>query len=140
MQSVATEQVCPVPHLVEQLPPQSTSVSVPFLTPSLQVAIAHRPFEQTPLEQSLLAVHTLLALHRLQLVWPPQSTSLSPPFLTLSLQAGAAQIPPVQTPLCQSPPITQFSPVSHFDAQLPPQSTSVSFPFLMESEQLTFWQ
>jgi hypothetical protein len=37
-QSAAMLHVLPVAHLVAQLPPQSTSVSVPFLIPSLHPA------------------------------------------------------------------------------------------------------
>src|SRR5689334_17699859 len=64
-----------------QLPPQSTSVSLPFLTPSVQ----------TPFEQSAPTVQTLLSAHLLQ-VPPPQSTSVSAPFFMPSRQVPGTHL------------------------------------------------
>jgi hypothetical protein len=50
-QSVPRLQALPSAHL-PQLPPQSTSVSLPFRVPSLQVAAWQIPPEQTRLVQS----------------------------------------------------------------------------------------
>jgi hypothetical protein len=41
LQSPPPPQVCPLSHFVEQLPPQSLSVSLPFFTPSVHVAFWH---------------------------------------------------------------------------------------------------
>src|SRR5437870_5180405 len=68
-----------------QLPPQSTSVSLPFLTPSLhdggwQALFTHSPFMQSvPMRQPCMSAHLLQS-------GPPQSTSVSMPFLIMSLQ------------------------------------------------------
>jgi hypothetical protein len=48
-QSLLVAQPLPAAQWVEQLPPQSGAVSLPFLTPSLQVAAAHEPFLHLPL-------------------------------------------------------------------------------------------
>jgi len=60
----------PVAHFSEHEPPQSTSVSSPFLTLSLQVAATHSP-RQTPLWQSELTLQGLASAHGRQ--GPPQS-------------------------------------------------------------------
>jgi hypothetical protein len=86
-------------HLLVHVPPQSTSVSLPFFTVSLQLGAWQMPPEQTLLWQSELAVQVLLVAQRLHVVAPPQSMSLSAPFFTMSLQVGAAQSPFVHTPL-----------------------------------------
>ena len=65
-----------------QPPPQSTSVSLPFLTVSPQVGAAHLEAVQMPSTQSVPAVQALVVAQRLQLELPPQSVSLSLPFLT----------------------------------------------------------
>jgi hypothetical protein len=74
----------------EQLvaPPQSTALSPPFFTASLQLAAWHLPPLHTALEQSLAAVQERFAAQRTHAVAPPQSTSVSPPFLTASLQVA----------------------------------------------------
>jgi hypothetical protein len=89
-QSLPVLQAFKLAHLVAQEPPQSVSVSVPFLTLSLQLPAVHRLLVQTPLVQSLPALQDKPAPQRLQLDEPPQSTADSPPFFTLSLQAGVA--------------------------------------------------
>jgi hypothetical protein len=61
-------------------PPQSTSVSALFFTPSLQLAAWQTPPVQTAETQSELALHALPLPHTPQ-VPPPQSTSVSAPFL-----------------------------------------------------------
>ena len=80
----------PAAHLPHVAPPQSTSVSLPFFTPSEQLAPWHVSGvpEHTPLWQSEPALHVLPAAHLPQLA-PPQSTSVSVPFLTKSVQLGA---------------------------------------------------
>ena len=80
----------PLRHAPQAPPPQSTSVSVPFLTPSVQVGAAHLPLEQTPLVQSLGTLHFLVSAHLGQ-VAPPQSTSVSAPFCLLSVQVGGGR-------------------------------------------------
>jgi hypothetical protein len=78
-------------HFVAQDPPQSTSVSVPFLALSLQLPVVQTLLVQMPLTQSLPALHEKPPAQRLQLEEPPQSMADSPPFLTLSLHAPVAQ-------------------------------------------------
>jgi len=69
-------------------PPQSTAVSVPFFTVSVQLGVAHRPPAQTPLAQlppaAVPVPHILPFAQDGQA--PPQSTSVSLPFFTRSVQ------------------------------------------------------
>jgi hypothetical protein len=78
-QSEPTMQAFPVAHAAQVPPPQSTSVSLPFLTPSEQVGTRQTPPEQTLLEQSEEMRQTLPLAQAAQ-VPPPQSTSVSLPF------------------------------------------------------------
>ena len=72
-----------------QAPPQSKSVSFPFLTPSAQVGDWHTPWGlQTPELQSPPKPHFLPAWHTGQ-VPPPQSMSVSTPFFVLSVHVGS---------------------------------------------------
>jgi hypothetical protein len=90
VQSVPAPQFFP-PSQHAQLvePPQSTSVSPPFLTLSLHAAAAHSlPVVQTPSTQSVPAAHTLPTPHFAAQL-PPQSTSVSVPFFTPSLHTAA---------------------------------------------------
>ena len=52
-QSAGAAQIFPLAHLSGQPPPQSTSVSVPFLAVSVHVAVAQRPPVHAPLVQSV---------------------------------------------------------------------------------------
>jgi hypothetical protein len=70
-----------------QVPPQSTSVSVPFFTVSAQVAAWHRLAVHTPLPQSAASAQALVAAQGPQV--PPQSASVSVPFLTVSAHVAA---------------------------------------------------
>jgi hypothetical protein len=87
----------PVEHLesagqpLQVNPPQSTSDSEPFWTPSLQVALSQVPAVQTPLAQSEAVEQLDLAGQPLQ-VDPPQSTSDSCWFFTLSEQVAGWQV------------------------------------------------
>jgi hypothetical protein len=67
-----------------QVPPQSTSVSVPFLTPSEQVGAWHVP-EHTRLVQSLATLQGCPVGHRAGHVVPPQSMPVSSWFAIPSL-------------------------------------------------------
>jgi hypothetical protein len=69
-------------------PPQSTSVSAPFLTLSAQLAAWQMLPTHTPLWQSPPFAHCLPAALFGQLA-PPQSVSVSVPFLTLSVHVEA---------------------------------------------------
>jgi hypothetical protein len=120
------------------VPPQSTSVSEPFCTPSEQLGIWQTPFWQTLSMQSEPTRHVLPSAHAGQAL-PPQSTAVSVPFLRPSLQVGGWQTPPVQTPLVQSEPTVQPTPAAHGGQALPPQSTPVSVPFFTPSEQVAAW-
>jgi hypothetical protein len=82
MQSVGTLQPPPAGHLA-QLPPQSTSVSRPFMVPSLQLGALHTLPVQTPDVQSVPAAHARVTSHFGHAA-PPQSTSVSRPFFTTS--------------------------------------------------------
>lgn len=139
-QSLPAVQSLPTAHLFvpAQAPPQSTSVSVWFLTPSLQVAARQVPAVQTPLEQSPFVAQILVSAQSLPGTQPPpQSVSVSVPFLTESLQVGALQVV-AQTPLVQSVAALQVTPSAHLraGAQIPPQSTPVSVWFLALSVQV----
>lgn len=126
----------PTPHFVAQEPPQSTSVSVAFFTPSGHLATWQIPAEQTPLVQSAPTVQPPPSAHLLagaQL--PPQSMPVSVPFLLLSAQVGFWQNVPVQTLLLQSAAPPQVLPPPHFGQLAPPQSISLSVPFFVKSVQ-----
>jgi hypothetical protein len=136
-QSAPTAHVLLSAHFVAHVPPQSTSVSVPFLTVSLHAAALHFfvVLSQTPLAQSVAAAHVLLSVHFEHV--PPQSTSVSAPFLIVSLQLMGRHFFVVlsQRPVAQSPATVQALP-SPQGEQLPPQSASVSVPFFTVSVQL----
>jgi hypothetical protein len=125
-QSPLPEQVLPLAHAEQLGPPQSTSVSLPFLTESAQLELEHLPAVHTPLTQSVPMEQTLPDTHAEQL--PPQSTSVSLPFLKASVQVGKAHKPTVHTPLTQSAPVPQPFPAAQ-SGHKPPQSMSVSRPF-----------
>jgi hypothetical protein len=139
-------------------PPQSTSVSSPFLTPSSHVGASQMPsVEQTPESQSASptlpspAGHAFPGAHAGHTLpdaaAPPQSASVSPPFLTPSSQVGAAHHPSApHTPEAQSAANAHVEPPSQRShlaksgtkapSAAPPQSTSASSPFLTLSEQV----
>jgi len=129
--------------LLAQVPPQSTSLSVPFFTLSVQTGAAHLVAVQTPLMQSPAPPQEALVLHFVAQV-PPQSLSVSLPFFTPSMQLGVWHLravepaPAAQTCDWQSAPPAQLSPSSQ-GAQAPPQSTSVSLLFFTPSMQLGAW-
>ena len=87
-QSACTAQFLPVAHFraLVTMPPQSTSVSSAFFTPSLEVGVAHVLVagSQTPLVQSTAALQPFASAQRGAPPVPPQSTSLSSPFWTPS--------------------------------------------------------
>jgi hypothetical protein len=94
-------------------PPQSTSVSVPFCTPSEHVAAWHVfPALQILLVQSPPTLHFLVSPHG-EHDAPPQSTSVSSPSITPSLQCAETHVPrPSQT----TPPLSvQVVPFEAFD-------------------------
>src|SRR6185295_5268880 len=108
-------------------PPQSTSLSSPFATPSVQVGATQIMFWQDLERQSFASLHFLPAPQAMH--GPPQSVSVSRPFFTMSLQLGATQrIAALHTPEPQSMPAAQIFPSAQ-GAQLLPQSPSVSVPF-----------
>jgi len=83
VQSEETLQSLPSTHLVAQVgdveatPPQSTSVSVPFFTPSMHLGARQTLPVQTLDWQSVATAQALLVGQRLHVVLPPQSTSVS---------------------------------------------------------------
>jgi len=123
-------------------PPQSTPVSTPFFTLSVQEGAAHSPAVHTPLAQSEPVPHPWLVPQRAQVLAPPQSTPVSRPFFTPSVQLGAAHRPAWQTPLEQlAPLVPHIWPTAQVwlvgaATQEPPQSTSLSLPFFSVSLQL----
>jgi hypothetical protein len=136
IQSPATLHVLPVPQSPHVPPPQSTSVSAPFLTTSEHVG-AWQVTLQTPLEQSFGAPHVLPVPHRAQPgdgVGPPQSMSLSPWFFAPSAHVGVVQASDTHRVLVQSVPVVQAL-VGPQRLQLvaPPQSTSLSAWFFTVS-------
>jgi hypothetical protein len=137
VQSVAWLHSLPTAHRAAHVvPPQSTSVSVPFVTVSVQVGAAQIAPEHTPLWQSLPLLHPAPFAH-LPGQPPPQSTPVSVPFFTVSLHVGATHIMVApHTPLVQSPLTTHRLPLSHLTGHVPPQSTSDSVPFFWLSVQL----
>jgi hypothetical protein len=111
LQSALTWHFCPAAQNFEQLPPQSTSLSVPFTTPSSQDAGRQVSPVQTRLTQSDGMAHLRLSAQGVQV--PPQSLSVSLPFWTLSTHVGALQRLFVHTRESQSAPIAQLWPVGH---------------------------
>ena len=77
MQSVATAQLRLLAHGL-QVPPQSTSVSLPFFTPSVQPGVWQIPDLQNVLAQSPSPEHFLPTAHLGHVL--PQSMSVSVPF------------------------------------------------------------
>src|SRR5262245_31640821 len=98
-QSPPTRHFLPTAHLGQPpLPPQSTSVSAPFLIRSLQVTFWHTLLVHTPEAQSRGSAQPSPSAQAGQ-VAPPQSTSVSSPSLTLLLQVKAWQTLPMHTVL-----------------------------------------
>jgi hypothetical protein len=110
------------------------SLSLPFLTPSSQRAVAQAPDWHTLLGQSAATVHSGPVAHALQP--PPQSMPVSSPFFTKSEQVGVMQTCWVHTPLRQSRPSMQAARSAHAGQPVPPQSTLVSSWFSTSSLQL----
>jgi hypothetical protein len=109
-------------------PPQSMSLSVPFLTASVHEGAAHVPLTHTPEAQSVPARQATPAAHG-EHASPPQSTSVSFPFFTWSPQVAGRQVPPVpQTSDAQSASTVQPPPSPHGAQSGPPQSMPVSVP------------
>jgi len=136
-QSAATAQPLVSAHLPAQVPPQSTSVSVPFFTVSVQVAAPQMLAAHIELAQSAATAQPLVSAHLLAQV-PPQSISVSVPFLKPSAHVGSTQtLAPLQSRAAwQSAADPQALPAAHRLTQAPPQSTSVSVPFFCASVQV----
>jgi hypothetical protein len=139
-QSPSALQFFPSPQRGQALlvPPQSTSDSLPFLSPSAHSGVV----AQTPPLQMLLA-QSLARLHGLPAPQPghtppPQSTSTSAPSRRPSSQEGLLQrwLAEQIKPLTQSASTPQAAPALQRVAQSPPQSRSVSLPFWTPSLQL----
>jgi hypothetical protein len=119
------------------VPPQSTSVSVPFME-----LFAHEPFRQNPsmqrapVSQSAVIRHFFPLVHTTQ-VPPPQSVSVSAPFSAPSPHVGDVHTDAVHKLDVQSVPATHEEPGKQ-RAQLPPQSRSVSLPFWSASAHAGF--
>jgi hypothetical protein len=87
VQSVGAPHVWEGPHFAQSAPPQSTPVSEPFRTPSIQFAARHKPPTQGTPVQSPGVTQALPALQGGQV--PPQSTSVSVPSLMPLLQEAS---------------------------------------------------
>jgi hypothetical protein len=96
VQSEALVQCLPEPQVGQLPPPQSMSVSVPFWTPSVQLAALQLPPWHTWVVQSEPKTQ-LWPTAQLGQLPPPQSTSVSVPFFTPSVQLAAWQVPDWQT-------------------------------------------
>jgi hypothetical protein len=106
--------------------PQSTPISAPFFTPSLQLGGAHCPITHEPLAQSWASPQPRPSAQSAHTA-PPQSTSLSAPFFSPSEQVGSVwQSPPAHEALAQSLSIAHVAPSPQAGQIAPPQSTSLS--------------
>ena len=135
MQSPSNLQVFPTMHfgaLVGAVPPQSTSVSVPFFNPSVEEGGKHSfvpVVSQRTLSQSASLPQPCPVAHFVAQE-PPQSVPVSSPFFTMSMQLGARQrFFALHESLTQSTGFLQPLPTAHFVAHVPPQSIPVSDPF-----------
>jgi hypothetical protein len=118
VQSALTVHVLDGVHLLGQLPPQSTSVSAPFLMPSLQLAATGVAQTLLPLQKPLMqSVPTIqiFPLAHAKHVPPPQSTSVSGLSIWLLLQVAAS--------VTQS--LMLVRPVSELVPELAPQEIRV---------------
>jgi len=103
VQSLPAMQLCPSAHFMQVGPPQSTSVSVPFLTPSKQVAARQMLLMQTLLWQAFPEQQGCPALPHCVHV-PPKQTKVVVP-QALPEQQGcpapphATHVPAEQTEL-----------------------------------------
>jgi len=89
-------------HFGQSGPPQSMSLSLPFVTRSEQVGSAQRcSSSHTPLWQSVGTAQPSPAGHALQAP-PPQSLPVSLPLWVPSLQLAAWQVPSLHSPSRQS--------------------------------------
>jgi hypothetical protein len=137
-QSLPTAHILFRAHLLGQLPPQSTSVSLPFCTPSLHEMGWQTLPTHDALAQSIAPRQRSPSPHLGH--DPPQSMSVSLPFCTLSVHEkpphtrfGAV---PWQMPVTQSAGTLQCLPEAQAGQVPPPQSTSVSAPSCAPSLQV----
>jgi hypothetical protein len=130
-QSAPATHALPSEHLGQLGPPQSTSVSLPFLVLSEQLVLGavQRLLLHRALEQSAAPLHALPVAH-FGHAGPPQSMSVSEPSRVPLVQVagGARQRLLVHRPELQSAPAPHALPLAHFGQALPPQSTSLSLP------------
>ena len=110
-------------------PPQSTSVSPWFRTPSVQVGGGAQCPRCRPRCCSRCPSGTCRPPGSPRSPAPPQSTSVSVPFWIMSVQVAATQTLLAQTRLAQSVVAPQRRPLAQAVHTVPPQSTSVSAPF-----------
>ena len=140
-QSTASRHGCPSAHLDAKgpkahPPPQSTPVSVPFVTPSVHVATRHDCSTHTPLWQSLGPAHIVPSGHFAHTA-PPQSMDDSSWLRIESALVGARhRFASPQLLLTQSLARTHVPPVMQDTQMIPPQSMSVSSWFTSPSAQV----
>jgi hypothetical protein len=111
VQSFVTKQPALSAH-AGQLPPQSTSVSLPFSIPSPQLVAWHVPFEQATLSQSSLVAQCWSVTQRAHPVLPPQSMSVSSWFSMPSRHDCGRHFPFVHSVRSQSAATLQFLPLA----------------------------
>src|SRR5262245_64211652 len=111
-------------HLLVHEPPQSTSVSVPFFTPSLQAGAVQTRLVHFPLVQSVFCVQGWPSAQGPQSI-PPQSMPVSFVSFTMLVQLASTETcAPLQMPLTQSVLAAQSIPLAHLLAQEPADSRS----------------
>lgn len=93
-------------------PPQSTSLSPPFCTPSVALGSTHTRFVHARSAQSSFVLHPLVTAH-FGAFAPPQSTSVSPLFFLPSVGPGASQTPCGSHVETQSALVLDFCPLPH---------------------------
>lgn len=129
---VGQRLVCPA----QGKAPQSTPLSLPFLTPSAQLAFWQIPAVQTPSRQSSLWSHFRPVAQRLPCArqsGPPQSRSVSAPFKTMSPQVGPGSPPaapawPAEP--ADDPPVPPTTPVPPVPPAPPPSPPAPGLPAL----------
>ena len=132
-QSLVRLQPCPIVHLAQAPPPQSTSVSRPSRSWLVQDGATQPPSTHAPPAHCEALAHADDVPHAGH--GPPQSTPVSSPFCTSSAHEGAAHRFKTHDALAQSPSTRHHSPSAQPPQRPPPQSRSVSRPLRRPSVQ-----
>jgi hypothetical protein len=133
VQSAATWQALVSAHFAQPVPPQSTSVSVPFFTRSAQLGAWQVPPAQTPLGQSLPARHPTQVPAPSHMI-PPFEVQAEPAVLGCWPGVPATHVPVVQSLVADgrsaaSLAAARFPAPSHwFDRQSPGVGSEILVP------------